>query len=98
MAENYRCTALLGDSEAPSDFIANLVSANITNCPVSWFKNPEYIGKDSYFGGSTPLDTWVGYLVVVGFGLLFSIFTTIVVYLDKTFAGNASIITSENFK
>ena len=96
MAENYPCTALLG--KGPSGFIANLISANPEElCPVSWFKNPEYIGQDSYFGGSTPLDTWVGYLVVVGFGFLFSIFTTIVVYMDKTFAGNASM-TSEHFK
>jgi len=39
----------------------------------------------------------VGYLVVVGFGLLFSIFTTVVVYLDKAFSANSSW-TSEQFK
>jgi len=39
----------------------------------------------------------VGYLVVVGFGLLFSAFTTVVVYLDKAFSEN-STFTSEQFK
>ena len=51
----------------------------------------------SYFGGQPPLSKAVGYLVVVGFGLLFSIFTTIVVYLDKAFSANSSW-TSEQFK
>eukprot|EP00986_Skeletonema_menzelii_P021360 scaffold34265_cov223-Skeletonema_menzelii.AAC.1 len=54
-------------------------------------------GRDSYFQGEVPLPQWVGWVVVIGFGALFSIFTTIVVYLDKTFAGNASM-TSEHFK
>jgi SSS family transporter len=65
-------------------------------CPQSWYENPEYQGMNSYFGGSYPLSKAVGYIVVIGFGALFSIFTTIVVYLDKTFAGNATI-TSEHF-
>jgi len=50
----------------------------------------------SYFGGESPLSLTVGYLVVLGFGALFSVFTTLVVFMDKTFAGNASI-TSEHF-
>lgn len=65
-------------------------------CPQSWYENPEYQGESSYFGTEYPLSQAVGYLVVIGFGALFSVFTTIVVYLDKTFAGNASI-TSEHF-
>ena len=65
-------------------------------CPPSWAENPEYQGQTSYFGGAPPLSLTIGYLVVLGFGALFSVFTTIVVYLDKVFAGNASI-TSENF-
>ena len=66
-------------------------------CPPSWAENPEYQGQTSYFGGAPPLSLTIGYLVVLGFGALFSVFTTIVVYLDKVFAGNASI-TSEHFK
>jgi len=68
----------------------------VINCPESWREHPEYFGQDSYFGGSPPLSEAVGYLVVIGFGVLFSIFTTIVVFLDKTFSENATI-TSEQF-
>lgn len=69
----------------------------VEDCPASWEENPQYLGADSYFGDNPPLSTAVGYLVVLGFGLLFSVFTTIVVFLDKIFAGNATI-TSEHFK
>lgn len=61
-------------------------------CPESW--NPvyegEYIGKDSYFGGESPLSKAVGYIVVIGFGAFFSLFTTLVVYIEKLFSGNAT--------
>lgn len=65
-------------------------------CPQSWSESPEYFGESSYFGGQPPLSKAVGYLVVVGFGLLFSIFTTVVVYLDKAFSANSNW-TSEQF-
>lgn len=96
MAEAFPCSG----STATADFVTNLASVGVDNCPVSWTVGANaamFPGRDSYFQGSTPLDTWVGYVVVIGFGALFSIFTTIVVYLDKTFAGNASM-TSEHFK
>ena len=48
-------------------------------CPVSWEENPGYIGKDSFFGGESPLSTAIGYVVVIGFGAFFSLFTTAVV-------------------
>ena len=67
-------------------------------CPISWgFNDGAYIGKDSYFGGAPPLSQAVGYIVVIGFGLFFSLFTTFVVYIEKLFSDNASI-TSEHFK
>ncbi len=69
----------------------------VDTCPPSWAENPNYQGQDSYFGETTPLSLTVGYLVVLGFGALFSVFTTAVVYLDKLFSGNATI-TSEHFK
>ena len=69
----------------------------VTVCPPSWAEDPQYQGMSSYFGGESPLSLTVGYLVVLGFGALFSVFTTLVVFMDKTFAGNASI-TSEHFK
>ena len=37
-----------------------------------------------------------GYVVVLGFGAAFSVFTTILVYIEKYFTG--SQITSEQFK
>lgn len=56
----------------------------------------EYSGKTSYFEGNTPLSQAVGYIVVLGFGALFSVFTTAIVYFDKKFKGNANM-TSEHF-
>ena len=56
----------------------------------------EYSGKESYFEGNTPLSKAVGYVVVLGFGALFSVFTTAIVYFDKKFKGNANM-TSEHF-
>ena len=82
-------TLLPGDCPNPVE--------GVTECPPSWAENPEYQGMDSYFGGAPPLSLTVGYLVVLGFGALFSVFTTLVVFLDKVFAGNATI-TSEHFK
>jgi hypothetical protein len=96
MATAFSCDK----STASAEIIASLATYGVENCPVSWSvgsKAAEMVGRDSYFQGDTPLDTWVGYLVVIGFGALFSVFTTFVVYLDKTFAGNASM-TSEHFK
>ncbi len=57
----------------------------------------EYAGMESFFGGEAPLSESVGYFVVLGFGAAFSIFTTLLVYMDKWFGGGAAI-TSEKFK
>lgn len=57
----------------------------------------KYAGQDSFFGGEPPLSEGVGYLVVLGFGALFSVFTTILVYMNKYF-GMHGDITSEHFK
>ena len=54
-------------------------------------------GQTSYFGGTPPLSQGVGYLVVLGFGLLFSLITTCLVLLNKYF-GSMGAITSEHFK
>jgi hypothetical protein len=56
-----------------------------------------YDGQDSFFGGEPALSLAVGYFVVLGFGAMFSIFTTILVILDKRF-GKKHVITSEQFK
>ena len=56
----------------------------------------EYMGVESFFGDSAPLSKSVGYVVVLGFGAAFSIFTTVLVYLGKKFSGVD--MTSEQFK
>jgi SSS family transporter len=56
----------------------------------------EYAHQESFFGGAAPLPLSVGYAVVLGFGAAFSLFTTLLVYLEKRFSGNASM-TSEKF-
>eukprot|EP00529_Nitzschia_sp_RCC80_P014810 CAMPEP_0113486738 /NCGR_PEP_ID=MMETSP0014_2-20120614/25149_1 /TAXON_ID=2857 /ORGANISM="Nitzschia sp." /LENGTH=717 /DNA_ID=CAMNT_0000380415 /DNA_START=112 /DNA_END=2265 /DNA_ORIENTATION=- /assembly_acc=CAM_ASM_000159 len=56
----------------------------------------EYDGQESFFGGSPPLSEGVGYAVVLGFGILFSLITTALVYMNKYF-GHKGEITSEHF-
>jgi SSS family transporter len=56
----------------------------------------EYAGMTSFFGGDAPLPVSVGYIVVLGFGAAFSVFTTAIVYLEKLIAGGGSM-TSEKF-
>jgi SSS family transporter len=55
-----------------------------------------YETKESFFEGASPLPQSVGYAVVLGFGAAFSIFTTILVYLEKYFTGSKGM-TSEKF-
>ena len=57
----------------------------------------KYEGQESFFGGEPPLSTGVGYLVVLGFGALFSIITTMLIVLNHYF-GSKGEITSEHFK
>mmetsp|Transcript_8018 Transcript_8018/g.11603 ORF Transcript_8018/g.11603 Transcript_8018/m.11603 type:complete len:728 (-) Transcript_8018:128-2311(-) len=56
----------------------------------------QYRGQESFFQGTAPLSETVGWVVVVGFGALFSVITTALVYMDRYFASGAKI-TSENF-
>jgi len=62
---------------------------------MSLMMTPEYQGKDSFFGDETPLPLGAGYGIVLGFGAFFSLFTTLVVYLDKKY--NHTEYTSEFF-
>lgn len=55
----------------------------------------EYVGKSSFFGTDPPLPEWSGYAIVLGFGAFFSVFTTLLVYLDKVY--NKTTHTSEFF-
>ena len=56
----------------------------------------EYEGSDSFFGSDPPLPEGVGWAVVVGFGALFSVITTIIVMVNQKF-GAKQDITSEHF-
>mmetsp|Transcript_14031 Transcript_14031/g.16540 ORF Transcript_14031/g.16540 Transcript_14031/m.16540 type:complete len:691 (-) Transcript_14031:399-2471(-) len=56
----------------------------------------KYDGQESFFLNSTPLSEGVGYAVVLGFGLLFSGITTILVILNRYF-GDKGELTSEHF-
>lgn len=76
--------------------IADLVDLSDRNNAIPPFL--EYEGQESFFPkGSAPLPLGVGYAVVLGFGLLFSIITTGIVYINKYF-GSKGEITSEHFK
>ncbi|CAN0316081.1 unnamed protein product [Ascophyllum nodosum] len=55
----------------------------------------QYQDQGSFFGGEKPLDQYVGYIVVLIFGVFFSFFTTFLVWLDAKF--NGVNITSEHF-
>ena len=57
----------------------------------------KYLGQESYFGGEAPLSPAVGYAVVLGFGLFFSILTTVIVFVSRKY-GKKGAITSEHFK
>jgi hypothetical protein len=57
----------------------------------------EYAGETSFFEGTPPLSQGVGYLVVLGFGAAFSVFTTLMVYANQAF-GVTGDVTSEHFK
>eukprot|EP01025_Chloroclados_australasicus_P054480 TRINITY_DN645_c0_g1_i2.p1 TRINITY_DN645_c0_g1~~TRINITY_DN645_c0_g1_i2.p1 ORF type:complete len:669 (-),score=98.15 TRINITY_DN645_c0_g1_i2:461-2467(-) len=55
----------------------------------------EYNGKCDFFGGTPPLDQGAGWGVVVGFGIFFSVLTSLFVILDYNFGGTQ--FTSEQF-
>jgi SSS family transporter len=56
--------------------------------PKYWTPNATHCTKQaSFFGDSPPLDESVGYAIVLGFGIFFSIVTTFLVFLDKRYVG-----------
>jgi hypothetical protein len=56
----------------------------------------EYRGQTSFFGDEPPLHTWIGVLVVLGFGFLFTIIAASAVKLIQSF-GTRGELTSEYF-
>jgi urea-proton symporter len=57
----------------------------------------EYAGETSFFAGTPPISQGLGYLVILGFGAAFSIFSTLLIYAIQQF-GVAGRVTSEQFK
>jgi len=55
----------------------------------------QYCGQSSFFGNTSPLPQWVGYVIMLGFGLFFGIFTIGLVFLDWKLLGTKN--TSEWF-
>lgn len=72
--------------------LGNITDKNNVFPPLLMFS-----GQESFFGGEPPLSVGVGYAVVLGFGLFFSIVTTCLVFINKYF-GHKGEITSEHFK
>ena len=60
----------------------------VTNVSAAWAVT-KYRGQASFFGGVLARPEAAGYIVVLGFGLFSSLFTTLLVYLDKWFVGTA---------
>ena len=56
----------------------------------------QYEESESFFGTNPPLPEGVGWAVVIGFGALFSVITTIIVMISQKF-GSTGDITSEHF-
>ncbi|KAL3944058.1 MAG: hypothetical protein SGBAC_001886 [Bacillariaceae sp.] len=56
----------------------------------------QYEDSESFFGGDAPLPQVVGWAVVVGFGALFSVITTIIVIISQKYGG-VGHMTSEHF-
>ena len=59
------------------------------------YADQKYWGETSFFGGSAPLDQGVGFGIVLGFGVFFSAFASVIHYLDVKF--NCTSSTSEHF-
>lgn len=59
---------------------------------------PQYnkVPQESFFQGDAPLEKFYGYLVVLGFGAVFSVITTILVFVERYYGGSKAM-TSEHF-
>jgi len=56
------------------------------------------VPQQDFFGGTPPLGKVYGYLVVLGFGALFSIITTFLVFIERYYGGgDNTAMTSEHF-
>lgn len=57
------------------------------NCSVlatkNYFLNTDYRCYESFFGDDAPLKQWVGFVILIGFGLFFGLFTVGIVLLEQ---------------
>lgn len=71
---------------------SDVAKINIFNCPNkdvfrNYFGFKEYECASSFFGDTTPLSLGVGYAIVLGFGIVFGIFTVGLVVLERYLSG-----------
>lgn len=50
----------------------------------NYFCDTQYQCQDSFFGNDPTLKTWVGYFIILGFGIGFGAFTLLLVYLEHS--------------
>jgi urea-proton symporter len=67
----------------------------MATCDKNLFGFTEYDGKCDFFGGQPALSQTAGWVIVAGFGAVFSVFTTLLVWLDHKYGGTES--TSEQY-
>lgn len=69
----------------------DVATKDFFDCPGGSFRNyfgfAEYECNDSFFGGDAPLSLAVGYAIVLGFGLVFGLFTVGLVALERYISG-----------
>ncbi len=53
----------------------------------NYFLIEKYACRTDFFGGSAPLGLAAGYIVVLGFGLIFGLFTVGLVMLERKVSG-----------
>ncbi|XP_059275504.1 urea-proton symporter DUR3 [Lycium ferocissimum] len=71
------------------------MASSLINCPPFQFSSKYYSGdgdscvrQSSFFGGKPVLNQSVGYSVILGFGALFAVFTSFLVWLEKRYVGS----------
>jgi len=76
------------------DLASGLDITNLDVCSVNWNAPVPWRMIAGDYDGAI-MDQWAGYLIVLGFGVFFSIVTTIMVKLEQVFGG--LVISSEHF-
>nr|QPB67292.1 urea active transporter 3.2 [Bangia sp. ESS1] len=67
--------------------IAAFECTNAANVVRNYFSDPQYECAESFFGGVPVLDKWVGYVIVLAFGISFGIATVGLVLIEQHVLG-----------